>query len=1048
MAGSMSASARVRNRISRSTGMSNTSHGSVKVPAALALAAVCMFSVPDTRAENECGPPEAGQEVVCSPSTYDPSGGNVFYSYDENGMDETSGDFTIRLTEDLSINYDRERPGDDVWGFPPDPESRDSGAVWISPGEFGEYAGDVSLYSSADVTSNARAIFAGHYGQSGALRLEITGGAITTTGAGSHAIRGYRHPGSGGELDIIVRDVTIDTTAADDAFGVSATHRGEGDLDVHVQDSAISTTGDSAFGIIGFHTSTGDVTIVGRTLTVETKSDGGVGLFGAHIGAGDVDIDARGLTVSAAGDHVDGIRGEHRGQGDIDIHLQDSAIEVMGTVSPGIISFHSGEGDINVNVQGGSITVNALESSGVSTHHFGKGAIKIDLRDVDVVAEGSSTDGIAAWHKGDGNLAVDVLRGRITTRGASSDGIFGYQLNPTDDEGNPLTDADNNVVQVTGDIAIDMTGGMINTDGRGSHGIHALHESGRGEIRIAVDGGLIHASGPDASGIKVSRLGEDGSAVFAAGMGADGYRLQTVTVNGPVTGGSGADAAGVLLVGGGKVVIDPRGSVGAASGIAIRAAGGVPRLHVDLNLAGRRVGTVLQEGEIRNDGGETTLRVNGVPLHDGVAGATGRTVLNGAWDLTLRASDAVAGRDFSAQDFTETYAPRAAVYEALPGLLLRLHSRGPGGERLTVPGSPAWVRVAGGGGRYTPVQASVGASYDYRRVEVEAGLDVELGPRLTGTLSVRHVYGSGDVSSPTGGGKITAQGLGGAVGVAWQGPQGYYFRGRVSVMDYDVDLTSDRRGTLIKDASAVGHSLGFETGRRFTLSERIKLTPRVWVTRSKIDLGFTDAVQSRLWAEDSDRLTAGTGLVAETERIWDDGAQAFAGAAPGGYDLAGDRPGLVRCQVAGQVADLGAVHHPADVVAARRVRGEVVSFHLADRNAQLRGPGFQQARRALGAGGAWVDAVDRDAEAAQLHCQRLGQVHHRDVAGAAAQVAGGATVAAADVDDAAPALFLQEGNCRPRAAQRAHVLHIEIADEGIFVDGVNWPYRIGGAAGQ
>ena len=288
------------------------------------------------------------------------------------------------------------------------------------------------------------------------------------------------------------------------------------------------------------------------------------------------------------------------------------------------------------------------------------------------------------------------------------------------------------------------------------------------------------------------------------------------------------------------------------------------------------MGTVLQEGSIINDGGETTIVVNGVPLHDGVAGATGRTVLNGAWDLTLQARDTIIDLDFSAEDFSETYAPRAAVYEALPGLLLRLHSRGPAGERLTAPGSPAWVRVAGGGGRYTPVQASVGAKYNFRRIEVEAGLDVELGPRLTGTLSVRHVQGSGDVSSPTGGGKITARGLGGAFGLAWQGPQGYYFRGRVSVMDYDVDLTADRRGTLLKEASAVGHSLGFETGRRFTLSKRFTLTPRVWVTRSKIDLGFTDAVQSRLWAEDSDRLTAGTGLVAETERVWDNGTQALA----------------------------------------------------------------------------------------------------------------------------------------------------------------------------
>ena len=110
------------------------------------------------RAENECGTPEARQEVVCSPSTYDPAQGNIFYSYDENSRNETSGDFAIRLTRDPSIDYDRDRPGDDVWVFPEDHDVRIYSAVWISPGEFGEYTGDISLHSSTDVTSNGRGI--------------------------------------------------------------------------------------------------------------------------------------------------------------------------------------------------------------------------------------------------------------------------------------------------------------------------------------------------------------------------------------------------------------------------------------------------------------------------------------------------------------------------------------------------------------------------------------------------------------------------------------------------------------------------------------------------------------------------------------------------------------------------------------------------------------------------------------------------------------------------------------------------------------------------
>ncbi len=68
MAVSRRASGRDRNRIAHSPGMPLTRCGIVKATAALGLAAVCMLTGPDTRAENECGPHEAGVEIVCSSS--------------------------------------------------------------------------------------------------------------------------------------------------------------------------------------------------------------------------------------------------------------------------------------------------------------------------------------------------------------------------------------------------------------------------------------------------------------------------------------------------------------------------------------------------------------------------------------------------------------------------------------------------------------------------------------------------------------------------------------------------------------------------------------------------------------------------------------------------------------------------------------------------------------------------------------------------------------------------------------------------------------------
>ena len=138
-----------------------------------------------------------------------------------------------------------------------------------------------------------------------------------------------------------------------------------------------------------------------------------------------------------------------------------------------------------------------------------------------------------------------------------------------------------------------------------------------------------------------------------------------------------------------------------------------------------------------------------------MTGATGVWAPNGARDVSLTASETVAGRIFMLTDFvTGPYAPRAAVYEALSGFMLRLDNRGTAGKRLRKPGSPSWVRVSGGQGSYEPDRSPVGAAYDFGRFEAEAGVEFTLSREgnVTGWASLRHVRGSADVSAPTGGG--------------------------------------------------------------------------------------------------------------------------------------------------------------------------------------------------------------------------------------------------------------------------------------------------------
>ena len=495
------------------------------------------------------------------------------------------------------------------------------------------------------------------------------------------------------------------------------------------------------------------------------------------------------------------------------------------------------------------------------------------MKDVTVTTTGEGAHGVVGWHQGAGDVNIDVDSRRhdecqnahgITTK-AQATSTSTLKASPSRRRAN-MSYGVVGCHQGAGDVNIEVKDGAITTTGNNAHGILG-HQSGMGSIDILVNGGTILASGMHASGVQVGRINSDTNAVDrAAEVGDDGYRRQSVTVNGRVFGGDG-EGAGVFLAGGGKVIIGPNGSVGAESGVAIRAAGqDSPKLHLTLNPGGRRIARVLDDDYIMNDGGQTRILFNGVLLHRGDTGNTGDVAPNGAFDVTLKDEGVVvvAGRDFSADDFIEVYAPRAALYEALPGLLLRLNGRGPAAER---PRSPVWVRLLGGRGSYEPDQAGVGAEYDFERFEVEVGVNHPLGENLSGSAALRHVQGSGEVSSPAGGGEIDATGIGVSFGAHWSAASGNYLASRLSLTDYDVDISTDKRGRLKGSGGALGHLLSLEAGRRAALSERVTLTPRAWLTRSGISMNFTDKVGSRVSLSESRQLTGGLGVVAETERV-------------------------------------------------------------------------------------------------------------------------------------------------------------------------------------
>ena len=345
-----------------------------------------------------------------------------------------------------------------------------------------------------------------------------------------------------------------------------------------------------------------------------------------------------------------------------------------------------------------------------------------------------------------------------------------------------------------------------------------------------------------------------------------------------------------------------------------------PALHVEAQLDGRRASDAIA-GEIRNDDGRTTVVVNGVVLHDGMTGATGLRAPDGARDISLGDAKTVSGRAFRPADFVTTYAPRAAVYEALPGFMLRLDNRGTVGMRLRRPGSPAWVSVSGGQGSYAPDRSSVGAAYEFGRLEAEAGVDFAFSGvgALTGWTALRHVRGSADVSAATGGGKIDAEGFGASFGVSWENAAGYHASGRISVTRYESDLRANGRGLLKKGADATVRTLGVEAGRRFSLAGDLSLVPQAWLTRSDVSAdGFRDDVGSRVSAGQTDQSIVGVGIVTESVHSWDGseeklvlrgrlGVERVLGDAGTVVDVSGERLGSEAARTRG-VLGLGAAY--------------------------------------------------------------------------------------------------------------------------------------------
>ena len=708
------------------------------------------------------------------------------------------------------------------------------------------------------------------------------------------------------------------TASGHSSMGVHLSHNWLGDLTVDAEGATIDVKGARSRGIFSEHAVTGDILTALRGGAVAVSGERAIAIAGEHKGKGSNAVDLRDVAVTASGNRSRAVSLEHRGFGDLSIDAEGASASASGDLSAGIIAVHRSEGDVTAVLRDATLETKGRSTS-LDVGHHSNGAIRIDAERTAFRAEGAGARVVNAFQLGDGDIDIDLRAGSTVT--GVGDGLFGvaaFQWNVGDirihaEGGSISAAADTTVTAVyaqisrgaEGDAVVDLRDMTVTADGEYSLGVNISHfgtrgnlsvrlrdtqvaaagensggvatglASGNGSIRIVIDGGAVMAEGDGARGVYVGGLRpKTGAALFAADVAADGYRDQTVMVNGPVQGGSG-DGAGVQLAGGGRIEIGANGSVGADSGVAIRALGDGSALRVAADFDGRRPGDVFG-GDIRNDAGRTAIVVDGVTLHDPMLGATGALIPRGARDLTLAAHDTVLGRAFSAADFLEPLAPRAAVYETLPDFLFRLAA--PAGRSVSAGRSGGFAGLEYGEGSIEAAHTTTGAAYDFERSAAAMALSATLAPRFRGWVELHHGEGATEVASPAGAGTLDAVFRGYRAGAAWQGPQ-WYASASLSSEDYLLDVATARRGLLGAGIDARGRSFGIELRRSISAPDGTSIIPRTWFTKTEVSAQrFVDAVNAAVSLPDTERSMGGIGVEAEYTREFNgDEALTFGG---------------------------------------------------------------------------------------------------------------------------------------------------------------------------
>ena len=718
------------------------------------------------------------------------------------------------------------------------------------------------------------------YYNEGDIRVDVTGGTVSSDGDGVHA----RYILANDRNGAIAVSVSEGASVSGGRNGIYVGSAGAGEGGLRAQ--SVTVNGRVTGGSAGVHLAGGGRLMVGRT-----------GRIGATSGVGVLSDGAGDLHASVAGRVEGDIR--MAGTGALRLSVMEGGV-VTGTVRDpvGPLTVAGSIGRLLYS-DGATVTVAATGAlTGVEVDGVTE-AIRSEAGDLDLTVAGRVAGDLRAPSGGTLTLAVPeggVVTGTVrdpaglsTLAGSIGRLLYSNGATVTVARTGALTGIEVDGVtealrSEAGDLAVTVAGrieGDIVGLGTGDH-LVTVAEGGAvtGTVRLAAstvrvagtvgrvrfdDGGLVTVGGSGRlTGIEGVAIRNEGGVLRVVSAGriegdvvdvGDRPASVTVAAGGTVTGsidlsaeGSAVTVAGtagrVLLDRGGTVAVGASGRVTGVEGEAVRSAGG--ELVVEIRQApgetlSQAVGRV--GGRIEEAGGRPQVLFqrageDAAVLLGGAPGSAASAPV-GAYDVGVVAAGAGVR-------MAHAFAPRARVYEALPSVLLG--ANGLAMERR--PGrSPrgAWGEVEASRGSWEGERTTAGSSWDARRSGVRTGLDVAAGGGWSLGVSVHHRRVRADVAR---GGRVEAEGNGFGLSAGLE-RDGFYGSALAQASWYGVDLSSSVRGALASGLSARGWALGLEAGRRLSLPgvgvEGLSLVPRVGLAHSQLSLGgFTDALGVRV----------------------------------------------------------------------------------------------------------------------------------------------------------------------------------------------------------